>query len=177
MDRFLIRWILLLMTACSGAKDLPSGDGKSRLTVIHTDNQHPGYEFQTDTLMYRKPINLDSVKIDVYFTNKAFHIPYYVPVDGMYRNAKQGEAAIKGKGIANVRYYTYDEKDRVVYMKVSGSGTFSDYQYKYDNKGRLKRIIEDGYEVYTLRYNSDGNLISMHKKGIDLKGELMFVYE
>jgi len=156
-----------------------SGCGQSnnvKLTVIRYDNQHPGLAVTTDTLLSAKEIDLSVTPIDLYFTWKNFQLPYYVPTDGIYKNAAKDKECNQNSYPAIVKCYEYDNKNRVSKMSVNGSGTTNNFTYLYNDQNQIAEITDFGTN-YSLTYNKNGALREFRQYDGVINKRLVFVYE
>jgi hypothetical protein len=148
---------------------------KVKLTAIVFDNQNPNFEVKVDTIMKAEEINLNELNIDVFFTNKKFHYPYYVPTDGIYKNLSKEKECDMTIYPHNVKCYEYDDRNRVLKMNISGSGTINNFTYSYNEKNQIVAIT-DITKKYYLKYNSDGTLKEIYNDGV-LKKRILFIYQ
>jgi hypothetical protein len=161
--------ILLVFTACKQNK-VP------RVTVIFFDNQNPTYNVSVDTLLRKKEINLSETPIDIFFTSKNFHLPYYVPTNGILKDAAKDKECDMTMYPSTLKCYEYDNNDRVIKMKVSGSGTVNNFTYKYNDKNQLTEITDISTK-FILKYNSDGTLAELRESDELINKRLVFIYE
>jgi len=165
--------IILLLNSLPGLGQ----SKKLAVTVILFDSNLPnGKKMVQDTLMNDKEIDTAATSVDMYFTKKYFHMPYYVPTDGIYKNeAKNSECDMKLYP-NTVKCYRYDSKDRVIKMNVSASGTMNNFTYQYNSKDQITGINDIGAR-YQLNYNSDGRLSELiYFYGEIITKRLMFSY-
>lgn len=160
---------LFVVTACGQKK-------VSKVTVIFFDNQNPNFKITIDTLLKAKEINFSSTPIDLFFTCSNFHLPYYVPTDGIFKNAAKDKECDMKIYPANVKCYEYDDKKRVVKMTVNGSGTINNFIYSYNNKNQIIEV-NDGGTKFVLKYNVDGTLSELRQSNGVINKKLVFVYE
>lgn len=159
---------LLVLTACRQNKS-------SKVTVVFFDNQNPNSKITVDTLLKAKKFDMSDTPIDLFFTCENFHIPYYVPTDGIFKNAtKERECDMKIYPNTE-KCYEYDEKNRVIKMNVSGSGTVNNFIYKYNDKSQII-VVNDIGTKFILTYNADGNLSEL-KQTEPFSKKLVFSYE
>lgn len=164
---FLI-FILLALTACGQHK-------QSRLTVVFFDNQNPNSKVTVDTLLKSKEFDFSVTPIDLFFVSKSFHLPYYTPTDGVFKNAAKDKECDMKIYPANVKCYEYDDKKRVVKMTVSGSGTMKNFSYKYNDNSQIIEI-SDMDTKYILEYNADGTLSELRQSDGPIHKKLVFIY-
>ncbi len=169
MRHIILALILIALNACAQNKN-------SKLTVIFFDNQNPNLIVTVDTLLGLKEIDQINTPIDLFFTNKNFHVPYYVPIAGIFKNAWKDKECDMKIYPHNVKCYEYDNKHRVVKMTVTGSGTMNNFTYKYNDKNQVIEIIDIG-EKYILEYNSDGTLFQLNQSDGVINKKLIFIYE
>jgi hypothetical protein len=165
---FSLTLTIIALNACEQGK-------VSRMTVIFFDNQNPNSKLTVDTLIKAKGFNFSDTPIDLFFTSRNFHLPYYVPTEGIYKNAAKDKECDMKIYPATVRCYEYDDRKRVVKMTVSGSGTMNNFTYKYNDKNQITEITDFGTK-FTLTYNNDGTLSEL-KQTIPFDKRLIFVYE
>lgn len=150
--------------------------GQTKLTVIKRDNQNPGFEYKTDTLIKSQTVDLSKNKIDVFFCYRSFHIPYYMPTKSIYKDSiKDKECSWKIYPNA-VKCYEYDSKNRVIKMQVEGSGTTCSHTFKYDDQDRIIEM-QSHSDIYKMAYDKDGNLLLITVDGGSLQKQLTFIYE
>jgi hypothetical protein len=128
------------------------------------------YQLSFDT------IKVSNEKIDIYFLNRHFFSPYYLPekfIDKRYRNQKISIwADLKGKKDYKINYentYVYDSLGRVTSFSYSGcfvcsSFPFS-YKVSYNSEGQVEQIlnstnVKDRYNFY---YSSKGDIVKFEK--------------
>ncbi len=146
------------------------------VTVILFDNQNPGLSLSIDTVMKAKQFNLTTTSIDLFFCNNFFHLPYYVPTDGIFKTiAKDKECDMKVYP-ATVKCYEYDNKKRVIKMTVEGSGTSNNFSYTYNNKNQITEITDHGSDKYFILYNPDDTISELRKKSLQIEKRLVFIY-
>lgn len=170
-----MRYLLLLIALLFHQ----SGCGQNnhvKLTVILYDNQHPGLAVTTDTLLNAKEIDLSVTPIDLYFTWKNFQLPYYVPTDGIYRNAAKNKECNQNSYLAIVKCYEYDNKNRVSKMSVNGSGTTNNFAYLYNDQNQITGVTDFGTS-FSLTYNKKGALSELRQSDGVLSKKLVFSYE
>jgi YD repeat-containing protein len=127
--------------------------------------------------MKAEPVDISKTTIDLFFANRHFPIPEFMPTDSMRRTTGQlNECNVKVDSLTS-RCYLYDEKSRVVQMIIRHKWTLHQYAYTYDDKGRVGEINSIDHEVYTPIYNSDGTLQELTKKSEFLKKRLVFLYD
>lgn len=160
---------LFFLTACGQNK-------VSKVTVIFFDNQHPNAKITIATLLKTKKINFLATPIDLFFTCSNFHLPYYVPTDGIFKNAAKDKECDMKIYPANVKCYEYDVKKRVFKMTVSGSGTMNNFMYLYNNKNQIIEV-NDGRIKFIMDYNADGTLSELKQSDGLINKKLVFVYE
>ncbi|WP_379711172.1 hypothetical protein [Ferruginibacter yonginensis] len=146
-----------------------------RLTVIFSDNQNPNSKVTVDTLLKAREVNLVDTPIDLFFACKNFHLPYYVPTGGIYKNAAKDKECNMKIYPRNVKCYEFDEKNRVIKMTVNGSGTMNNFTYLYNDKSQIKEIKDMGSR-FELTYNTDGTLSEL-KQTSPFNKKLVFIYE
>lgn len=59
----------------------------TKLTVIYSNNERLDFKMIIDTLIREREINLSDTTIDIFYGNKNFHFPYYVPSGGIYKDS------------------------------------------------------------------------------------------
>jgi YD repeat-containing protein len=159
---------LIVLSAC--------GQNRStRLTVIFSDDQNPNSKVTVDTLLKAKQINVVDTPIDLSFACMNFHLPYYVPTEGIYKNAAKDQECDMKIYPRNVKCYEYDDKNRVTKMTVNGSGTMNNFKYLYNDKNQVTEITDVGSK-FELKYNADGTLSEL-KQTSPFNKKLVFVYE
>lgn len=173
----------LLLPACLNNppdKQSPVTPGISstqvELTVIKLDNQNPGLEFKTDTLLVQA-VDPAKNKIDVYFSYQHFHIPYYMPTGSIYKDTIKEKECDWREYPATVKCYSYDDKDRVVKMQVEGSGTTGTHTFVYDSSDRIIEITGNSLDKYKMTYDNTGNLLQITVDGQMLQKKLIFHYD
>jgi hypothetical protein len=149
---------------------------KRKVTVILFDNQNPGFSLSVDTVMKAKQIDLTNTSLDLFFCNNFFHIPYYVPTDGIFRNASKDKECNMRIYPATVKCYEYDTKNRVVKMTVDGSGTMNNFSYKYNDKNQITDITDFGGVKYSIIYYSDGTISELRYNSLQIEKRLVFIY-
>jgi len=160
---------LLVLSVCEQNKH-------SKVTVVLFDNQYLNFKVSVDTLINAKEFNFSDTPIDIFFACEYCHLPYYVPTDGIYKNsAKDKECDFKIYP-QNVKCYEFDDKNRVIKMDVSGSGTINNFAYKYNDKNQIIEITDAGTK-YTLQYNDDGTLSAIRESDGIFEKKLIFTYE
>ena len=165
----LLIFSLVALTACGQNKH-------SKLTVVFFDNQNPNFKVTIDTLLKEKEVNFSDTPIDLFFASEYFHLPYYVPTGGIFKNdAKDKECDMKIYP-ATVKCYEYDDKKRVAKMTVNGSGTMNNFIYSYNDKNQIKEITDTGTK-FILEYNADGTLSELRQSDGVINKKLVFVYE
>lgn len=164
----LLTLTLLVLTACGQNKS-------SKVTVVFFDNQNPNSKITVDTLLKAKEFNLSDTPIDLFFACKNFHLPYYVPTDGIFKNAAKEKECDMKTYPRNVKCYEYDNKNRVIKMNVSGSGTINNFTYKYNDKNQIIEVTDIGTK-FILTYNVDGTLSEL-KQTEPFNKKLVFSYE
>lgn len=165
----LLTAIFFFLTACGQNK-------ASKVTVIFFDNQNLNFEITIDTLLKAKKINFSATPIDLFFTWSNFHLPYYVPTDGIFKNVSKDRECDMKIYPAIVKCYEYDDKKRVVKMSVNGSGTTNNFIYLYNDKNQIIEITDSGTK-FTLAYNADGTLSELKQTDGVINKKLAFVYE
>ncbi len=146
------------------------------MTVVFYDNQNPGMKMTTDTLIKDSVVSLDKSTIDIYFCNSQFHIPYYLPTGGIYRDSVKEKECDMSIYPQNVKCYKYDEQNRVTTMSVNGSGTMGDWNYKYDSQDRITNIEWMGTN-FEIKYNDLGLLTDLTEDNGTIKKRLQIAYE
>ncbi len=164
----LLTLTLVVLNACGQNKS-------SRVTVVFFDNQNPNSKITVDTLLKAKEFNLSDTRIDLFFACKNFHLPYYVPTDGIFKNAAKEKECDMKIYPGNVKCYEYDNKNRVIKMNVSGSGTINNFTYKYNDKNQIIVVTDIGTK-FILTYNADGTLSEL-KQNEPFNKKLVFSYE
>jgi len=166
---FILTLILTVLAACGQNKS-------SKVTVVLFDNQNPNFIVTIDTLFKAQEQNLADTPIDLFFSCKNFHMPYYVPTDGIYKNtAKEKECDMKFYP-ANVKCYEYDDKKRVIKMSINGSGTMNNFRYVYNDKDQVVEINEMG-KKFVLEYNANGMLSELRQSDGVISKKLVFIYK
>lgn len=170
--------LLLLLTLPIFAITSCGQDKKNerKLTVILFDNQNPGLSLSVDTVMKAKQFDLTTTDIDLFFCSNFFHLPYYVPTDGIFKNNTKDKECDMKIYPATVKCYEYDKKNRVIKMSVNGSGTTNNFSYKYNDKNQITEITDNG-DKYFLTYNPDGTISELRKSDMDIKKRLVFIYD
>ena len=172
MRLFLLLTISFLITNCSFEQDRKM---VKKVTVILFDNQNPGLAHKVDTLMRAKQIDLDTAEIDLFFCNKYFKLPYYVPTEGIYRNIAKDKECNMENYPGRVKCFGYDNKNRVVKMTVNGSGTMNNFNYSYNDKNQITAITDNGSN-YRISYNSDGTIAELINNSQQIEKRLVFIY-
>ena len=153
-----------------------SCDNRSvKMTIVFHDN-HSGRKMTIDTLVRDSLIDLTKSKIDIYFCSDQFHIPFYLPTGGIYRDSIKEKECDMSIYPQNVKCYTYDGQNRVVTMSVDGSGTMGTWTYQYDSKDRITKIEWLGHN-YDARYNDLGLLTELTEDTGTLQTRLEMVYD
>jgi hypothetical protein len=147
-----------------------------KMTVVFYDNQNPGEKITIDTLVLDSLITQSKATIDIYFCSNQFHIPYYLPTGGIYKDSIKEKECDMSIYPQNVKCYKYDEKNRVTTMSVNGSGTMGDWNYKYDSKDKITNIEWLGHN-YEIKYNDLGLLTDLTEESGILKKRLQIIYE
>ena len=160
--------IFIVFTACGQNKT-------TRVTVVFFDNQNPNSRVTVDTLLKAKELNLADTPMDLFFASNTFHLPYYVPTDGIYKNAAKDKECDMKIYPRNVKCYKYDELNRVIKMNVSGSGTINNFTYKYNDKNQIIEIT-DIAQTFILIYNKNRTLSEL-KQTEPFNKKLVFSYE
>lgn len=160
--------IFIILSSC-GQND------RSRLTVILFDNQNPYFNLKIDTLLKMKELNFSETPIDVFYASQEFHLPYYVPTDGIFKNAAKSNECNMSVYPATVKCYKYDSKNRVVEMSINGSGTMNHFFYTYNKKDQIVKITDMGSN-YTLHYDSANNLSQLIESNGTVTKKLVFTY-
>lgn len=148
----------------------------SKVTVVFFDNQNPNYKITSDTLLKAKKINFSATPIDLFFTCSNFHLPYYVPTDGIFKNATKDKECDMKTYPATVKCYEYDNKKRVTKMTVNGSGTMNNFIYSYNDNNQITQITDNGTK-FILQYNANGTLSELRQTDGVINKKLAFVYE
>lgn len=160
---------LFVLTACGQNK-------VSKVTAIFFDNQNPNLKINNDTLLKAKEINFSATPIDLFFTYSNFHLPSFVPTDGIFKNAAKDNECDMKIYPANVKCYEYDKKKRVIKMTVNGSRTMNKFIYWYNDKNQIIKITNNGIK-FILRYNVDGTLSELKQSDGVINKKLVFIYE
>ena len=147
----------------------------SRLTVVSFDGQNQDFKLKIDTLVKMKETDFSITPIDVFYSSKQFHLPYYVPTDGIFKNAAKSQECNMTVYPANVKCYKYDSKNRVVEMSVNGSGTMNHFLYTYNDKDQIVQITDMGSN-YTLHYDAANNLSQLIQRNGTVTKKLVFTY-
>jgi YD repeat-containing protein len=166
---FLLTLILIALNVYGQSKSL-------RVSVIFFDNQNPNLKVTVDTLLKAKDFNFSDTPIDLFFASDNFHLPYYVPTDGIFKNATKDKECDMKVYPATVKCYEYDDKKRVVKMTVNGSGTMNNFTYLYNDKNQITEITDNGTK-FTLTYNTNGTLSELRETDGVINKRLSFVYE
>jgi peroxiredoxin len=166
---FLLTLTVIALNACGQSKS-------SRVTVIFFDNQSPKLKVTVDTLFKRKEINLSDTPVDIFFTCKNFHLPYYVPTNSIFKNSEKDKECDMKIYPKNVKCYEYDKDNRVSKMNVSGSGTMNNFSYTYNHQNQIKTITDIGTK-FTLNYNAQGMLSELKETDGIIDKRLVFIYE
>lgn len=169
-----MQYIFFLLTTLIGL-NVCGQNRNTRLTVIFFDDQNPNSKVTVDTLLKARQVNLADTPIDLFFACKNFHLPYYVPTEGIYKNAAKDKECDMKIYPRNVKCYEYDEKNRVTKMTVNGSGTMNNFTYLYNEKSQITEIKDMGSK-FELTYNSDGTLSEL-KQTSPFNKKLVFIYE
>ena len=164
----LLLLISITLSACGQSKS-------SRITVIFFDNQNPNLKVTADTLVKAKEINFSNTPIDLFFASHTFHLPYYVPTDGIFKNAAKDKECDMKIYPAIVKCYEYDDKKRVIKMTVNGSGAANNFTYKYNDKNQIIEVAEIGTK-FILVYNPNGTLSELRQSDGLLNKKLVFIY-
>ena len=146
------------------------------MTVIFFHNQNPDLKVTVDTLLKAKDFNFSDTPIDLFFASRNFHLPYYVPTDGIFKNAVKDKECDMKIYPATVKCYEYDNKKRVVKMTVNGSGTTNNFTYKYNDKNQITEITDIGTKFF-LVYNHNGTLAELRQSDGVLNKKLVFMYD
>ncbi|MBL0183911.1 MAG: hypothetical protein IPP96_17140 [Chitinophagaceae bacterium] len=170
-----MRHILLLTLTLIALNAFGQRKG-SKVTVIFFDNQNPNLKVTVDTLLKRKYFNFSEIPIDLFFASSNFHLPYYVPTNGVFKNAAKDKECDMKVYPATVKCYEYDDKKRVVKMTVNGSGTINNFTYKYNDKNQITEINDLGTKFF-LVYNHDGTLAELLQSDGVLNKKLVFIYD
>ena len=149
----------------------------TKVTVIYYNNQNPEYRTTKDTLYKAKQIDLSATLIDIFYCSKYFHLPYYLPTDGFYKNATKYKECNMKNYPATVKCYQYDALNRVIKMTVSGSGAENSYSYKYNVNGEITEIVDSGHDKFTITYYPDKRISRVLEKSLELEKSLVFVYK
>jgi len=129
-----------------------------KMTVVF-ESEHPIYEWKMDTLIKDSIISKKTAIIDLYFAQKLKQISYYLPTNGMFREAQKDNECEMSIYPRNVKCYEYDRKGRVTKMSVEGSGTTGYTTYKYDSYDRVKKM-ERFSTTYTAKYLDKTQLLT-----------------
>jgi len=150
-------------------------DKHLKLTVVLFDNQNLGFKVTIDTLLKAKDLDIMDAPIDLFFASKYFHLPYYVPTKGIFKNDAKDKECDMNIYPENIKCYEYDKKNRVVKMSVNGSGTMNNFIYKY-NDGNQVVEISDFVTKYILKYNTDATLSELIQSDGIFNKKLVFIY-
>ncbi len=164
----LLTFILFVLSACRQNKH-------SKVTVIFFDSQNPNFKVTVDTLLKAKEFNFSDTPIDLFFACNNFRLPYYVPTDGIFKNAAKDKECDMKIYPADVKCYEYDAKKRVVKMTVNGSGTTNNFKYKYNDKNQIIEITDNGTKSI-LEYTADGNLSELRQSDGIINKKLVFIF-
>jgi hypothetical protein len=145
------------------------------MTIVFYDD-HSGMKMTIDTLVVDSLIDPSKSAIDIYFCSDQFHIPYYLPSGGIYKDSIKEKECDMSIYPQNVKCYTYDQQDRVSTMSVNGSGTMGTWNYEYDSKDRITAIEWLGHN-YEVKYNDRGLLTELTEDTGTLKTRLQIVYD
>jgi YD repeat-containing protein len=160
--------ILIILISCEQNK-------YSRVTVVSFDYDSTNFKLKIDTLLKLKEVDISEKPIDVFFSCQKFHLPYYVPTDGIFKNASKSKECDMAIYPANVKCYKYDLKKRVVEMSVNGSGTMHHFFYTYNKKDQIIQITNMGSR-YTLHYDAANNLSQLVQRNGSTTKKLVFTY-
>jgi hypothetical protein len=166
---FLLLLISIALSVCGQSKS-------SRITVILFDNQNPNLKVTVDTLLKSRAVTCSDTPIDLFFASHNFHLPYYVPTDGIFKNAAKDKECDMKIYPATVKCYEYDNKKRVIKMTVNGSGTTNNFTYKYNDKNQIIEIADVGTR-FILVYNSNGTLSEIRQSDGVINKKLVFIYD
>ena len=148
----------------------------SKVTVIFFDNQNSGLNVTIDTLLNAEEVNILTTPIDIFFVSRNFQLPYYVPTDGIFKNAAKEKECDMKIYPANVKCYEYDDKNRVIKMTVNGSGTMNNFIYLYNDKNQITQVTDNGIK-FIFKYNVDGTISECRQSDGIVNRKLVFVYE
>lgn len=165
---FLFVLILIALNACRQIRS-------ARVTAILFNNQNPNLKLTVDTLLKSKELNFSETPIDLFFASQNFHFPYYVPTDGIYKNAVKDKECDMKIYPATVKCYEYDDRKRVIKMTVNGSGTINNFTYKYNDKNQIIEITDNGTK-FILVYNPNETLSELHQRDGVINKKLVFIY-
>ncbi len=168
---------IALLTTLTNFKTFSQSD-KYRLTIIKNGNRFLDRQFKTDTLFKDTVVDLSKKPVDLYFTHRLMHFPYYMPTGGLKKtNFQSGECNFKFYP-RTVKCYQYDSLDRVTRMQVEGSGTKGYWYFKYDTCNKCDRIVQliRDTRTYTMTYNEYGNLKQIDQVDGDMLEHIYFVY-
>lgn len=160
---------IIFLCSCSSKKNVVS------VTVVLYDNQNSNDFVNIDTLLKEKNIDTSVTPIDIFFTNRNFHLPYYVPTNDIYKSEVKDKECNMGIYPANIKCYEYDEQNRVIKMSVNGSGTMNNYIYTYNSNNQITKITDLGKQ-FILEYNSNGMLKKITQTDEIVVKELVFTY-
>ena len=151
---------------------------QTKVTVILFDNNvADGKKMIPDTLLNKKVIDLLKNPIDPFFICGQFHLPYYLPTNGFYKNEDKDKECDMKIYPQYVKCYEYDSTKKVIRMTVNGSGTMNDFVYKYNAKNQILSIIDHGFDKFVYLYNSDGTISDLYNTDNILVKRLKFIYE
>jgi hypothetical protein len=180
MRHYLYLLALLVMISCNGnsqtEESLAIPENQLMMTVILHDSLKPYSDWKSRVLLKDSLINPLSTSVDIYFSNRIAHLPYYLPTNGVYMDSVKEKECNWDIYPANVKCYKYDSKGRVVTMTVNGSGTMGDWNYKYDQQDRIVGVERLG-SIYSLKYDSlHGLLTELTVKEKSIKQRLEIKY-
>ena len=130
-----------------------------KITVSHYDNLNiDESKWKNENLINDSLIDLNEIKVDLYFSQKVTKIPYYMPTNGIYKDTikdKECNYEISPENLRPVAFlkcYEYDNKNRVKSMSINSSGTMGTWNYQYDELDRIINIENLG-TIYTIKYD------------------------
>jgi YD repeat-containing protein len=148
----------------------------SKVTVIIYVNENSGFFASIDTLLNKEQLHLEKNPVDLFFCHTNFKIPYYIPTDGIYRNAAKDKESDWNSYPNTVKCYEYDNQNRVIRMKVDGSGTMNDFTYQYNDKNQITGLKDYESDIYKLTYNNNGTLAELTRQNTVSTTRLVFIY-
>jgi len=173
----MLKILLVISISLSVLIFLQTKSNYKNITVILYSNKNAGNATSSDTLLSNKRTNISKTKIDVFYCNLNFKLPYYTPTDGIYKTGSKHKECNNSIYPFTVKCYAYDSKNRVVKMTVSGSGTEKIYTYNYDNKNQITEIGDTGQKLLSILYNNDGTISELKEQFLGFERKLVFIYQ